>query len=303
VQVLPLELGNGSLESLGGFTDFVFACAIDRKHDRLAAAGQDSIIRVWDIRTRQTVAVLRRHMGDIRGLRFTDTGDLVSSGVDGRVVRWCHPDYVPIELVLPDVEFWACDVTDSQHCVTITTAGELIGVNLIAMAISWRRRTGTPEGRAVAVAKRGGVVFVGAAQDGVVERYSLQGEPMESKYVAPMGCFRSLSATYDDHLICAGENGRVAALSVRTGELARSWKAPTDDHVTAVGALSLETVLAGTASGQVWLFGQDAGEDGRLLVDWSERSRFDCRDADFRGARGINAYRTAALMARGALTR
>lgn len=303
IQVLPLDVVNGRRESLGGFTDFVFACAIDSNHDRLAAAGQDSIIRVWDIRTRRTVAVLRRHMGDIRGLRFTATGDLVSSGVDGRVVRWCHPDYVPVELVLPNLEFWACDVTDSKLCVTITTAGELLGVDLVAMAVSWRRRTGTPEGRAVAVAKRGGVVFVGAARDGLVERYSLQGEPLGNKYVAPMGCFRSLSTTSDDHLICAGENGHVAAISVRTGELACSWKAPTDDHITAVGALSLKTVLAGTASGQVWLFGQDTGEDGRLLVDWSERSRFDCRDADFRGARGINAYRTAALTARGALTR
>lgn len=301
VQVLPLDNVDGKLESLGGFTDFVFACAVDNTHQRLAAAGQDAIIRVWDISTRRTVAVLRRHMGDIRGLRFTDAGDLVSSGVDGRLVRWCHPDYVPMELVLPQVELWACDVTDAQHCVAVTTAGELLGIDLIPMAVSWRRKTGAPEGRSVAVAKRGGVVFVGTARDGL-ERYSLQGEPLGSNYAAPPGCFRSLNATSDGYLICAGENGRVAALSAETGELALSWKAPTDDHVTAVGALSLETVLAGTANGQVWLFGQGAAEEGRLLVDWSKHSRFDCRDADFRGARGINPYRVAALAARGAMT-
>jgi uncharacterized protein YjbI with pentapeptide repeats len=299
VQVLPLSAAGGELKSLGGFSDFVFACAVDDRRQRLAAAGQDAIIRVWDISTQRTVAVLRRHMGDVRGLRFTDAGDLVSSGVDGRLVKWCHPDYAPVELVVPQVEFWSCDITDANQCVAITTAGELVSIDLVGMSVSWRRQTRVDQTRAVAVAKAESIIFVGTPSSGV-ERYSLEGDQLGSNYGAPAGCFRSLSATVDGHLICAGENGRVSALDVRTGALRRSWQAPTNDHITAVGAATLDAVLAGAANGQVWLFGATGGPDGRLLVDWSKTSRFDCRAADFRGARGVNAYRSAALASGGA---
>jgi WD40 repeat protein len=64
----------------------VYALAFSLDGRRLATAGQDAAVRVWDASTGALAMTMRGHAGAVRSLAFSPGGRLASAG-DDKVVR------------------------------------------------------------------------------------------------------------------------------------------------------------------------------------------------------------------------
>jgi WD40 repeat protein len=64
-------------------------------HGRLASAGDDRVVRIWDVASREELLSLPGHTNHVRGLTFSDDGRrLASASDDGTVKLW---DGTPLE--------------------------------------------------------------------------------------------------------------------------------------------------------------------------------------------------------------
>lgn len=64
------------------------AVAASRDGGTVAAAANDSLIRLWRVADGAEVATLTGHTGPVTAVLFDAAGDLTSSGPDPRVIRW-----------------------------------------------------------------------------------------------------------------------------------------------------------------------------------------------------------------------
>ncbi|MGH3659439.1 MAG: WD40 repeat domain-containing protein, partial [Micromonosporaceae bacterium] len=70
-------------------TGFVVDLAFSGDGTRLATAGGDGTVRVWDPRTGEQLLVLRGHKGSVISVAFSPDGSrLASAGADGTVRIW-----------------------------------------------------------------------------------------------------------------------------------------------------------------------------------------------------------------------
>jgi WD40 repeat protein len=77
---------------LAGHTDEVDALDISRNGRWVATASRDRTARIWDLRTRKSVAVLRDHHARVYCVAFAPTGRLVATGGGDRMIRlWRVP--------------------------------------------------------------------------------------------------------------------------------------------------------------------------------------------------------------------
>jgi hypothetical protein len=74
---------------LQGHTGEVFAVVFHPDGTRIASAGRDQMIRLWDVATGQEVARLAGHTSYVKALAFSPNGrTLVSGSGDGTVRLW-----------------------------------------------------------------------------------------------------------------------------------------------------------------------------------------------------------------------
>jgi WD40 repeat protein len=81
------ELDSGACRVLRGHTDEVFAAAFHLDGTRLATAGRDRAVWLWDLATGQEVARLQGHTSYVWSLAFSPDGTTLASGSGDFTVR------------------------------------------------------------------------------------------------------------------------------------------------------------------------------------------------------------------------
>jgi WD40 repeat protein len=90
------KIDSGECQALSGHTDAVYAAAFHPGGTRLATAGRDRSIWLWDLATGQEVARLQGHTNYVWSLTFSSDGATLASGSGDLTVRlW---DTVPLAL-------------------------------------------------------------------------------------------------------------------------------------------------------------------------------------------------------------
>ena len=77
------------LHRLLGHTGPVQGVAFSPDGRRIASAGHDGFVKLWDLTTGQEVLTLSRHKAEVACVAFSPNGHLLaSSGLDGTVMVW-----------------------------------------------------------------------------------------------------------------------------------------------------------------------------------------------------------------------
>lgn len=107
-----------------GHTDEILACAISPNDSNLAAsAGRDKVIKLWDLRTQNSIGELTGHFGAITGLCFQlGTTTLFSSSLDRTVKVWDFAEQSFVETLYGhEAEVMAVDSLHSYRVVSCSS--------------------------------------------------------------------------------------------------------------------------------------------------------------------------------------
>ncbi|WP_433666309.1 TIR domain-containing protein [Nocardia sp. CA-136227] len=169
------------------------AVAFSPDGHRVAAAGTDGTIGVWDVATRLPRPVLKGHDGAIHSIAFSGVGNrLVSGGADGTVRIW---DLDTGEQVGEPMR---------QRTEIHSSTPDRNGVMAVAFS---------GDGHRVASGIPGGITESIALWD--AESHQLVGQPLEG----PFGAVTSLAFSPDSHRIVSGGTGDSVRLwDVETGK-------------------------------------------------------------------------------------
>jgi WD40 repeat protein len=72
---------------LKGHTDEIFAIAFHPTEPRMASAGRDRMVRIWDPNSAKEIACLSGHKGYVWSLDFSPDGETLVSGSGDSTVR------------------------------------------------------------------------------------------------------------------------------------------------------------------------------------------------------------------------
>ncbi len=79
-KILILDLGDGSSKSIDAHQGRINALAVFPNGKRLASAGRDQSINIWDLQSLERVGILRGHERQIFALAVSPDGCCIASG-------------------------------------------------------------------------------------------------------------------------------------------------------------------------------------------------------------------------------
>lgn len=199
-------------EKLSGHTEVVQSIAFSPDDTRLASAGKDGTLRVWDAIRLQPMATLLGHEGRVWSVAwFADNATLASGGADGTVRLW-NAAGSPLERVATfpsEVMRVGFSVNHAIWTMAHKKGAWLWDGNSLPTSLA------SPTGKAsvVAWARAADVLAVRGAED-QVQLCNSAGVPLSSVVEAPsqIGLF-TINAN-GDLLAVASENGEVALLEL-----------------------------------------------------------------------------------------
>ncbi len=201
----------------------ITALAIQPGGACLAAAGDDHLVRIWNLSTGQVDHTLRGHTDWVRAVRFSADGQtLLTAGMDGRILQWEvarglrtrelfrqeHP-LTSLDLDEPGDRLVAVGFRCPLHILELKS-GRIVQ-SLECPCMDMRDVAVSPDGRLAASSGRNGKIRVWYLGDGSVLR-ELEGHRRPVRAL----CFARDSRT----LISAGDDRTLRTWDTRTGALA-----------------------------------------------------------------------------------
>lgn len=207
----------------------IYSSVVSPDGSLLATAGQDQIIRLWDIAARRSVGELRGHTGEVNDIAFNSDGTLLVSGSDDRTARvWnvatrstvlvlADPDAVVFGVAIsPDGE-WLATGGRGQLVRLWSASGDLVET-LDSTGADIEQLVFSPQGEWLAAASGDGVHLWSMA-----DRSQHRMLPVEEPYVG------KLSFSPDGRLIAAAcQNRHLYLWETETGDGLADWSGHRD---------------------------------------------------------------------------
>jgi WD40 repeat protein len=219
-----------------------------------ATYGLEDLVEIWSSTPMTRMRIINTGHGSISELRFVDgTNDLVTSGHDGRLVRWTSVGE-PIQLAHLDQPIDRFELTSATGpFVLSTTDGALWHTANNGQTFSLRRG-GSRVNRLLASPNQQ-IVYAGYANGDVIAIHTNSWE--QQVILQGYGAVRELAITDDDHTIAVATNDGTIHVRTRHGDASRP------DDVTWV---TLEVrarhitlapdglLMAASTDGTIWLY-------------------------------------------------
>lgn len=202
----------------------ITSVAFEPKGNKVAYAGEDMVITIYDAKDGQTLNTLTGHTASVYGLKWTSDGKIVSGGTDNTIKIWDANKGTEIKSITGHAEWiWEVDV-DAKNKTILSSAsgGELF---------LWDMKSGKLKTKLVGLTgtifdcnfSNDGKYIVAGSWDGQVALFDAKGKNKWISATTTNTWVYAIAISPDNKYVFAGDNyGNVFVYSASTGELKKT---------------------------------------------------------------------------------
>jgi hypothetical protein len=247
---------------------------------RALSSSFDTTVRLWDLRTGNTIRVFQGHAGSVEGVAFSPDGKrAVSGSVDGSVIVWDLETGQEIDHMAEHKgQVWGVDFAPDGKSVLSAGFDRSVRQWDVQTAQEVRSFLGHTDSVGWAAYARDGRRAISGAGDKTLRLWDLASGQELKRFAGHNGPVFSGAISRDGRFILSGSgDGRVRLWDVETGKLSREWMGHRG-VVTGV-AFSPNGRYAVSCSGDLFKDGQ-----------WSPAPGFDIRLWNIKSGREMGRY-------------